>query len=199
MTEYQHNSPISEESKDLRTPPTEHLNNNQIHSSPSQGSRTEYETSPIHVDFHDFLQFPAPSALGNHQSAFRPHKQHFDEPRGVLRHPPSVESAIQVAREKTQMLADRYLQTRSPIVPSRHPESSVFRDTYATIPTPSLARKSSITSNEAAHIATVYSNMGKTKKGHLCGFCGKIYSPKYGLKIHIRQVFFYITGNLNII
>ena len=42
-------------------------------------------------------------------------------------------------------------------------------------------------------IETVYSNMGKTKKGHVCGFCGKIYSRKYGLKIHIRQVFFHIT------
>ncbi|KAF0299514.1 PR domain zinc finger protein 13 [Amphibalanus amphitrite] len=28
--------------------------------------------------------------------------------------------------------------------------------------------------------------MGRSSKGHVCLYCGKLYSRKYGLKIHIR-------------
>lgn len=38
----------------------------------------------------------------------------------------------------------------------------------------------------AAHLETIVSNMGTSKQGHLCIYCGKLYSRKYGLKIHIR-------------
>ncbi|XP_017876451.1 transcription factor hamlet-like [Ceratina calcarata] len=38
----------------------------------------------------------------------------------------------------------------------------------------------------AAQVETIVSNLGKTKRGHLCIYCGKVYSRKYGLKIHIR-------------
>ena len=38
----------------------------------------------------------------------------------------------------------------------------------------------------AAHLETIDSNMGTSKQGHLCIYCGKLYSRKYGLKIHIR-------------
>ncbi|XP_049586239.1 PR domain zinc finger protein 13 [Syngnathus scovelli] len=34
--------------------------------------------------------------------------------------------------------------------------------------------------------STSNSNSGKPKKGHLCLYCGKLYSRKYGLKIHMR-------------
>lgn len=40
--------------------------------------------------------------------------------------------------------------------------------------------------NAAAHLETIVSNMGTSKQGHLCIYCGKLYSRKYGLKIHIR-------------
>ncbi|CAH0393906.1 unnamed protein product [Bemisia tabaci] len=39
---------------------------------------------------------------------------------------------------------------------------------------------------QAAEIETFISNLGKSKQGHLCIYCGKTYSRKYGLKIHIR-------------
>ncbi|XP_011502388.1 PREDICTED: zinc finger protein 672 [Ceratosolen solmsi marchali] len=39
---------------------------------------------------------------------------------------------------------------------------------------------------QAAHMEIIVSNLGKSKQGHLCIYCGKIYSRKYGLKIHIR-------------
>lgn len=40
----------------------------------------------------------------------------------------------------------------------------------------------------AAQMETIVSNLGKSKQGHLCIYCGKVYSRKYGLKIHIRFV-----------
>ncbi|XP_078039871.1 PR/SET domain 13 [Augochlora pura] len=42
------------------------------------------------------------------------------------------------------------------------------------------------TDAHAAQMETIVSNLGKSKQGHLCLYCGKIYSRKYGLKIHIR-------------
>ncbi|KDR20770.1 PR domain zinc finger protein 13 [Zootermopsis nevadensis] len=33
---------------------------------------------------------------------------------------------------------------------------------------------------------TLVSNLGRSKQGHLCIYCGRLYSRKYGLKIHIR-------------
>jgi hypothetical protein len=39
---------------------------------------------------------------------------------------------------------------------------------------------------QAAQMEIIVSNLGKSKQGHLCIYCGKIYSRKYGLKIHIR-------------
>jgi PR domain zinc finger protein 13 len=38
----------------------------------------------------------------------------------------------------------------------------------------------------AARLETIVSNMGTSKQGHVCIYCGKLYSRKYGLKIHIR-------------
>jgi hypothetical protein len=38
----------------------------------------------------------------------------------------------------------------------------------------------------AAEMETLVSNLGRSKQGHLCIYCGKVYSRKYGLKIHIR-------------
>lgn len=38
----------------------------------------------------------------------------------------------------------------------------------------------------AVEMETIASNLGKFKQGHLCIYCGKVYSRKYGLKIHIR-------------
>lgn len=40
--------------------------------------------------------------------------------------------------------------------------------------------------NEEAQIETLVSSLGKSRQGHICLYCGKCYSRKYGLKIHIR-------------
>lgn len=47
------------------------------------------------------------------------------------------------------------------------------------------------TDTHAAQMETIVSNLGKSKQGHLCIYCGKVYSRKYGLKIHIRWVSWY--------
>ncbi|XP_026672271.1 Krueppel-like factor 9 [Ceratina calcarata] len=38
----------------------------------------------------------------------------------------------------------------------------------------------------AAQLETIVSSIGATEWGHLCIYCGKVYSRKYGLKLHIR-------------
>lgn len=60
-----------------------------------------------------------------------------------------------------------------PLMPSLSPAS-----------TSSAANDSALAA--AAHLETIVSNMGTSKQGHLCIYCGKLYSRKYGLKIHIR-------------
>ncbi|CAG9768685.1 unnamed protein product [Ceutorhynchus assimilis] len=37
-----------------------------------------------------------------------------------------------------------------------------------------------------AQIESLVSSLGKARQGHICLYCGKCYSRKYGLKIHIR-------------
>ncbi|XP_014253941.1 MDS1 and EVI1 complex locus protein EVI1-A [Cimex lectularius] len=51
---------------------------------------------------------------------------------------------------------------------------------------PELVTKEHYLNQQAAEIETLVSNLGQSKQGHLCLYCGKIYSRKYGLKIHIR-------------
>ncbi|KAF0760512.1 zinc finger protein 585A-like isoform X1 [Aphis craccivora] len=48
-------------------------------------------------------------------------------------------------------------------------------------------RKNSAFFNQrCAEMETIVSNLGHSDQGHLCIYCGKVYSRKYGLKIHIR-------------
>lgn len=81
----------------------------------------------------------------------------------------------------------------SPIAPERNPNwntvhSSAFKQvikTNQTIPyrSPVIPESGAAV---AAHLETIVSNMGTSKQGHICIYCGKLYSRKYGLKIHIR-------------
>lgn len=54
--------------------------------------------------------------------------------------------------------------------PVRHDDGSTFFD------------------RRCAEMETIVSNLGHSDQGHLCIYCGKVYSRKYGLKIHIRYV-----------
>lgn len=50
----------------------------------------------------------------------------------------------------------------------------------------SFHTEADILDQQAVEVETLVSNLGRSKQGHLCIYCGKIYSRKYGLKIHIR-------------
>lgn len=52
--------------------------------------------------------------------------------------------------------------------------------------TPENLEQRNLIVQHAIDMETLVSNLGKSKQGHLCIYCGKIYSRKYGLKIHIR-------------
>ncbi|KAJ9584407.1 hypothetical protein L9F63_021245, partial [Diploptera punctata] len=54
----------------------------------------------------------------------------------------------------------------------------------STLPNPTTDTRTD--HHHAAEMETLVSNLGRSKQGHLCIYCGKIYSRKYGLKIHIR-------------
>lgn len=49
-----------------------------------------------------------------------------------------------------------------------------------------ITPRDNVAATAAAQLETIVSNMGTSKQGHLCIYCGKLYSRKYGLKIHIR-------------
>ncbi|VVC32056.1 Zinc finger C2H2-type [Cinara cedri] len=49
-----------------------------------------------------------------------------------------------------------------------------------------LGGDSTIFDRRCAEMETIVSNLGHSEQGHLCIYCGKVYSRKYGLKIHIR-------------
>lgn len=51
----------------------------------------------------------------------------------------------------------------------------------APVPMPNVS-----TEVHAAQMETIVSNLGKSKDGHHCLYCNRVYSRKYGLKIHIR-------------
>lgn len=54
------------------------------------------------------------------------------------------------------------------------------------IPTFDMYINANVQYNDEAQIESFVSNLGKSKEGHVCLYCGKCYSRKYGLKIHIR-------------
>lgn len=84
-----------------------------------------------------------------------------------------------------------------PIAAQFHPASAPHRHHLHPVHRPSHTDSDSANS-AAAHLETIVSNMGTNATaaakastsasagGHLCIYCGKVYSRKYGLKIHIR-------------
>lgn len=76
-----------------------------------------------------------------------------------------------------------------PNTPQIQSYSGAFRSIYpqhqASSTTPSTAVPPTSMA-AASHLETIVSNMGTSKDGHICIYCGKLYSRKYGLKIHIR-------------
>lgn len=63
--------------------------------------------------------------------------------------------------------------------------TSAFSHSFNVLPFATQLSGDSSLENQA-QIETLVSSLGKSKQGHICLYCGKCYSRKYGLKIHIR-------------
>ncbi|XP_043269295.1 transcription factor hamlet [Venturia canescens] len=68
------------------------------------------------------------------------------------------------------------------VVTSNNIRNETVHNNFINVPPPPTIRNDA----HAAQMETLVSNLGKSKQGHLCIYCGKVYSRKYGLKIHIR-------------
>lgn len=101
-------------------------------------------------------------------SAFSPYKKQFQE----------VISSASLAQQPLNLSMSTLIHN----MPEYH-HNKWTNDMYDLKVSKSLEE---ISSNYAADVELFASNWGKLKQGHLCVYCGKIYSRKYGLKIHIR-------------
>ncbi|XP_042888085.1 sal-like protein 3 [Penaeus japonicus] len=88
------------------------------------------------------------------------------------------------------LLHPRLLMT--PMIPARTEAASTTQPMMPTMPLAGSTRPllSAAPPGSAvdpcAEMETLVSNLGRSRRGHLCLYCGKVYSRKYGLKIHIR-------------
>jgi hypothetical protein len=105
--------------------------------------------------------------------------QFFSQPR-FLFHPPTHISVANLQMQKPSSVTE--LLSANSLSVSRSYKQNVLP------PTNFQQRPSEHTTelHHAAEMETLVSNLGRSKQGHLCIYCGKIYSRKYGLKIHIR-------------
>ncbi|XP_014486022.1 PREDICTED: zinc finger protein 600 [Dinoponera quadriceps] len=98
----------------------------------------------------------------------------------------SSSSSIETPNPLDQMAPTEGLTSRHSAFKPYVPRDNVSRSRFA----PYNVRLPAVTSLETDAIAidmeTIVSNAGKSKEGHRCIYCGKLYSRKYGLKIHIR-------------
>lgn len=105
----------------------------------------------------------------------------LSQPR-FLFHPPSHFSGTSLQMQKTPPITGLF-GANSLLVPRSYHKQDVLP------PSNFQQQSSEATTAEFRHAAemeTLVSNLGRSRKGHLCIYCGKIYSRKYGLKIHIR-------------
>jgi hypothetical protein len=97
-------------------------------------------------------------------------------------HQPSHLSGTSLQMQKSSPISG-LINANSLLVPRSYHKQDV-------LPPSNFQQQSSIATmadfSHAAEMETLVSNLGRSKKGHLCIYCGKIYSRKYGLKIHIR-------------
>lgn len=93
------------------------------------------------------------------ESAFRPYSPESSASSGGDGLAPSSPPQLRPLPSSNQRPSDE---------PPRHATDATFFD------------------RRCAEMETIVSNLGHSDQGHLCIYCGKVYSRKYGLKIHIR-------------
>lgn len=114
------------------------------------------------------------SLLSQHQ----PRMTQIDNLRANIQHSHlQLPSQIQHFQENHRRLSTPNSAFRPILLPTRYqsPNEHVV-----------ITPRDNVAATAAAQLETIVSNMGTSKQGHLCIYCGKLYSRKYGLKIHIR-------------
>lgn len=104
----------------------------------------------------------------------------ISQPRFLFQ-PPTYLSETNLQTQKSSAIG--LFNANSLLVPRLYHKQNVLPSTNF------QQQSSAATTSEFRHAAemeTLVSNLGRSKQGHLCIYCGKIYSRKYGLKIHIR-------------
>lgn len=90
---------------------------------------------------------------------------------------------------RTSKFLYRKLNRLLPILPQNmlSPNTSILPShNLSIIPNNISEDTRSLCTQQAVEMETLVSNLGRSNQGHLCLYCGKLYSRKYGLKIHIR-------------
>lgn len=113
--------------------------------------------------------------------------------RGAARTP--AVGALALAPRSSAVTPELLLQPRllmTPMIPARSEAASTTQPMMPTMPLAGCARPllsaapAPTAVDPCAEMETLVSNLGRSRRGHLCLYCGKVYSRKYGLKIHIR-------------
>jgi hypothetical protein len=99
-----------------------------------------------------------------------------------LFHPPSHFSGTSLQMQKSSPITG-LINANSLLVPRGYHKQNVLPPSNFQQPS---SEATTAEFRHAAEMETLVSNLGRSKQGHLCIYCGKIYSRKYGLKIHIR-------------
>lgn len=139
---------------------------------------------------------PAPTAMidPQHHLGFHPQNRSFMFPHGFFNSAPDPQSLLMTSTAKFQLpnrdgvvpMVSRGtvtgIQTHSASgnsIPGSHPSSS-SKPCLPLLPVPSEKEGEPLDLLPPSFFAS------KSRKGHLCIYCGKLYSRKYGLKIHLR-------------
>ncbi|XP_012056617.1 PREDICTED: uncharacterized protein LOC105619708 [Atta cephalotes] len=93
----------------------------------------------------------------------------------VLPSSSTYESPIEHITERNRYLTLRPYETLM--------HRDIYRNSFMSYMRPSIQTESK---KDPAEVETIASDMGKCGAGYRCIFCNKIYSRKYGLRIHIR-------------
>lgn len=147
-------------------------------SSPDRCSLSTTSTPPAFTVSRTNEELVRPSsepAIGRY-SAFKPYLNFHTKCRGSEFNPP----------DSLVTIPSNLIFSSAPLSSNQN-VSRVVPSTYAAFNLQKkLETSTSLVDQQAVEMETLVSNLGRSKQGHLCIYCGKIYSRKYGLKIHIR-------------
>ncbi|CAG9853690.1 unnamed protein product [Phyllotreta striolata] len=101
-------------------------------------------------------------------------------------------TAIDLTKNSENRLYRPYEKEPSAFKPFKKEETNITQNQNKNVMIPlplnhsCVDHVSSPVCNDDAQIETLVSSLGRSRQGYICLYCGKCYSRKYGLKIHIR-------------